>query len=99
MRAVAIVLSLLICGMATPAIASVMDGKGSPRSFRGEGTRERAFKRLKEKQAGKTTCSAHANSCKRGTNNAPKCQARYSHCMSTGIYVGDRNTFTGMVRR
>ena len=53
MRAVAIVLSLSICGMATPVVASVMDGKGSPRSYRGEGTREQAFKRLKEKEAGK----------------------------------------------
>lgn len=99
MRAVAIVLSLSICGMATHAVASVMDGKGSPRSYRGEGTREQAFKRLKEKEAGKNTCSAYAYVCRRDTNNAPRCQARYLHCMNTGIYVGGRNTFTDMVRK
>jgi hypothetical protein len=44
MRAVVVVLSLSICGMATLAYASVMDGKRSIRSYRGEGMKEQAFK-------------------------------------------------------
>jgi hypothetical protein len=100
MRTVAIVvLALSICGMPTFAAASVMDGKGSMRSYKGEVTKERAFKRLKEKETGKNTCSAYANACRKGRNNVPICQARYSHCMKTGTYVGAHNIYTDMVRK
>jgi hypothetical protein len=102
MRAVAIVLSLSICGMAflmASAIASVMDGKGSPGSYRGYNAKEKAFERLKKKEAGKRTCSSYANICRMDTNNAPTCQTRYLQCMNTGIYVGGRVTYSGMVRQ
>ena len=71
MRAFAVVLSLSVCGLAMTANASVMDGKGSPRSYRGEGTKERAFKRLKDKEAGKNTCSAYANVCRKANAKVP----------------------------
>jgi hypothetical protein len=99
MRAVAIVLLRSFCGVTTVAIASVMDGKGSMRSYRGEGMKDQAFKRLRDKETGKNTCSAYANVCRRDTNNAPRCQARYLHCMKTGTYVGGRNISTDMVRK
>ena len=60
--------SLLICGMAASAIASVMGGKGSPCSFRGEAQREKAFEKLKKNAAGKT-CSSYAKIC-RSNNTA-----------------------------
>ena len=75
-----------------------MDGKGT-RSYRGEGMKERAFKRLKDKETGKNTYSAYANVCRRRTNNAPICQTRYMHCMKTGIYVAAHSISTDMVRK
>jgi hypothetical protein len=103
MRAVAIVLSLSICAMdflTAPAIASVMDGKGSPRSYRGEAMREKAFERLKKKEAGKKTCSSYAKLCGRNNANSPACQTSYSNCMATGVFVGPKGaTFSGMTRQ
>ena len=100
MRVVAgFILALSIFGLANSASASVMNGKGSIRSYKGEGAKERAFKRLKEKETGKNTCSAYANACRKGRDNVPICQTRYSHCMKTGTYVGAHNIYTDMVRK
>lgn len=102
MRAVAIVLSLSICGvfLTAPAIASVMDGKGSTRSYRGEAMRERAYQKLKKNAGGVKTCSAYANLCRKNNANSPACQTSYSNCMTTGVFVGPKGaTFSGMTRQ
>jgi hypothetical protein len=103
MRAVAIVLSLSICAMdflTAPAIASVMDGKGSPGSFRGERARDKAFGKLKKNAAGEKTCSSYAKICRRNNANSPACQTSYSNCMATGVFVGPKGaTFSGMTRQ
>lgn len=98
MRAAAIAFSLF-CIVAAPAIASVMDGKGSPRSFRGEAQREKAFERLKKNAAGKT-CSSYAKICRSKNANSTVCQTSYSNCMTTGVFVGPRGaTFFGMTKK
>ena len=102
MRAIAIVLSLSICGMAflmVSAIASVMDGKGSPGSYRGYDAKEKAFKRLKMKEAGKWTCSSFAKICRRNNANSPACQTSHSNCMATGVFVGPKGATVSDVTR
>jgi hypothetical protein len=102
MKAVAVVLSLSICAafLTAPVIASVMDGKGSPGSFRGERQREQAFRKLKNNAGSGKTCSAYASICRRNNANSPACQTSYSNCMATGVFVGPKGaTFSGVTRR
>src|SRR5829696_4894677 len=99
MKAVAVLVMLSIGAALTgPVIASVMDGKGSPGSHRGERMRENAYKRLKN-SAGKT-CSSFASICRINNAKSPACKASYSNCMATGVFVGPKGaTFSGVPRR
>lgn len=85
----AIGLALLLGMHAASAGASVMDGKGSPGSFRGERQRDAAFRKLKQKAAG-MTCSSYAAICRKNNANAPACNTSYSGCMATGVFVGPK---------
>ena len=76
-----------------------MNGKEYWGSYRGERRRAIAYKKLRDGAASGKTCSAYANKCRRDTNHSPKCETRYLGCMNTGVYVGSKVTYPGMIRQ
>jgi hypothetical protein len=93
MKSSAIVLLLAVSAMAlplgvAPAFASKMDGKCCMSS---DGGRSYRYRMAIRRAAIPHTCSAHAASCIRNSEQSDRvrmCQAAKAQCMQTGVHVG-----------
>jgi hypothetical protein len=107
MRAIAVIMSLAIAGVAfasdvTPASASKMNGKCCLSSDGGRSYRARVALR---RRAIPHTCSAYAASCtresRRREDGIQACMIAKAQCLQTGVHVGpySHRQFAGMERR